>query len=111
MILDLLNKQTALFDELDPQRIYVENVRSFFRIPFKAAKFFCEMAVKDKVFIKKYGIYCPNEECGRLIKSYSSRDEVENHVNCETCEMADREKFNFDKEDFEIIEFYQLFKK
>jgi hypothetical protein len=110
MILNLINRQADLFEQLNPKRIYVENVRSFFRIPYKLAKLFCEFAVRDKVFLKKYGVYCHNQECGRIIKVYDSIEEIESYISCDICQANERTDYEFDKDSLEIVEFYQLAK-
>jgi hypothetical protein len=100
-----------LIDKTDPKRIYVENISSFFNLPFGAARYFCEMAVKQGIFTKKYGVVCRNEECQRIIVSYDQNpaDKSEQfHVNCEQCELLERYPYEFDLKDTDIIEYYQL---
>ncbi|MCK0108224.1 hypothetical protein MWU58_02885 [Flavobacteriaceae bacterium S0825] len=106
MFLKFIDKQADLISELNPDRIYVENVRSILHIPKKAAKLLCELAVKDKVFRKRYGAYC--NSCGRLLKTYNRKSEIEDFFTCEICQNLEEEKYEFTKDEIEIIEFYQL---
>lgn len=110
MVQQFLKRRAEILEKTDPDRIYVENIRSFFRIPYTVARFFCEMAVKEKFFKKKVGVFCSNEDCRRLIKSYDSRSEIKDEIICDICEDLEKEKFVFVKEDIEIVEFYQLVK-
>ncbi|MBK7882475.1 MAG: hypothetical protein IPJ81_00530 [Chitinophagaceae bacterium] len=50
----LLQKYLQTIEKINPNKIYVENVRGFFKVPTFVAKLMCEMAVVDKVFIKKW---------------------------------------------------------
>ncbi len=106
MFKNLLKKQSQLIQATNPERIYVENVRSFFHLPFKAAKILCELAVKEGLFRKKYGVSCPS--CNRLIKSYNNIAEIPEEVVCEVCQDLEEPKFIFRKKNLEIVEFYQL---
>ena len=110
MVQQFLKRRVEIIEKTDPDRIYVENIRSFFRVPYTVARFFCEMAVKEKFFKKKVGVFCSNEDCRRLIKSYDSRLEINDEIICDICEDLGKEKFVFVKEDIEIVEFYQLVK-
>lgn len=96
----------AIIEKTDPQRIYVENIRSFLHLPFSVAQFLCEMAVKERLFKKKVGVECPN--CGRLIKTYSRINEIEQKVHCEQCELKEENKYVFESKDMKKVTFYQL---
>ena len=109
MILNLLHRKSELMAKTDPNRIYVENVRSFFHVPHSVAKFFCEMAVKEGYFKKKTAIVCPNNSCGRVIKSV---DSIDNDIfKCKNCEMNEEIQCEFDIDSVKKIEFYQLNRK
>jgi len=104
----IIDRKAEILSQLDPNRIYVENIRSFFNLPYRAAKFLCEMAVRQKYFRKKYGIICPNEECSRLIRSFDKKSEIPSHIACNHCEHLERENYEFDITKNNIREFYQL---
>jgi hypothetical protein len=93
---------------LDPKRISLENVRSLFNISTFEAKAICKTAVKDGVFTKRIGVYCPNKNCERIIKSYNSENEIEEIVDCENCELSGEEMHEFKSNLLKREEFYQL---
>jgi hypothetical protein len=99
-------RKEELIDQLDPDRIYIENVRSFFGLPFSAARLLCEQAVRERLFLRRLGVLCPT--CNRILLVVSSPDEIPKTVRCELCEMGDREPHEFDRSDLRTIEFYKL---
>jgi len=105
----VLNKQ-KIIEKTDPDRIYIENIRSFFNLPFSAAKFFCELAVKEKIFNRKKGYICPNDDCDRIILSVSDGQAVPDEITCEQCKQKDEDEFVFLTNDLKKLTFYQLIK-
>ena len=95
--------------ETDPQRIFPENVRSYFNTSIGIANILCKMAVKDGVFEKKIGFVCPNDNCERIIKSYSDEN-IDEDLNCTHCELIGNERFIFNTKNLKRVEFYQLIK-
>lgn len=91
---------------IDPGKIYVENVRSILNVSTSAARTICEMAVRDNVFTKKIGVVCPNDN--RIIAQYNSLSEIPEFTTCEICESEDRDQFTFQTNQLEKIEFYKL---
>ena len=108
---NIIERKTDILSHINPQRIYVENVRSFFNLNYRVAKFFCEMAVKQRYLRKRYGVICPNEDCHRLITSYSSKAEIPKMIKCEVCEQLERDRFEFYITPKDIMEVYQLTEK
>ena len=104
----LLERYLHTIENINPEKIYVENVRSFFKVPSMVARLMCEMAVVDSLFVKKYGIVCPNSDCRRIIESYYDKNSIPEEITCEICENEESEKFTFKVSKLEIIEFYQL---
>jgi len=92
----------------DPDRIYIENVRSFFKLPKRVAWMLCEMAVKEGYFKKEVALTCPN--CGRVIKSSSKINNTQ-IINCSNCEVNEEDVFEFNEGDLNKIEYYKLNKK
>ena len=45
-----------LIEQLDPERIYIENVRSFFGISYSLARLLCEMAVESNYLSAAMGL-------------------------------------------------------
>lgn len=109
MFTQFLNKKADLLESLDPDRIYVENVRSFLNLPTKAAKLLCEMAVKQRLFKKKHGVYCPT--CDRLVKSFDNLDEVDSTFECDVCRELEEPQYQFNKSEMKILTFYKLLDK
>jgi hypothetical protein len=107
-LLDLIDKKANILTRIDPNRIYVENIRSFYNIPTKLAKFFCEMAVKQKYFIKKIAIICPNEDCNRVVVTINNYSEIPKLVKCDQCELLERYPYEFSPTMKDLMEFYQL---
>ncbi|MDC8104711.1 hypothetical protein MTQ00_09180 [Chryseobacterium sp. B21-037] len=101
-----VDKKIELIESTDPDRIYVENIRSFFNLTTPIAKILCEMAVKDKLFKKKVGIECPS--CGRIINTYNSTSEIPQKIKCDTCELLEKEDYLFPEVSVNKITFYQL---
>lgn len=103
-----LSRKADALRNIDPQHIYVENIRAFFNMPHKVAKFLCDMAVVDNYFQKCYGVKCPG--CHRIVSSYSNLSDIPDIIECEICEALDNSKYEYRKEDLQIIEFYRLVK-
>jgi hypothetical protein len=96
----------AIIEKTDPDRIYVENIRSFFNFPTSLAKFYCELAVKKHVFNKKIAINCPH--CGRVIKTVNKESEIPKKLSCTVCELDEQEEYEFVPDKKDIAVFYQL---
>lgn len=54
----LLNMEALA--QLDPQKIYVENVRTILRVPTPIAQKVCELAVQQGAFRKFVAVECPD---------------------------------------------------
>ena len=111
MFKEILRNKAKIIESTDPDRIYVENVRSFFNIPTKWAKKLCEIAVRQNIFKKKYAVICKNSDCERIIKVFENKSEIPENINCLTCELEGKEIYNYNTEILEIVEFYQLIEK
>ncbi|KQS34020.1 hypothetical protein ASG33_08295 [Dyadobacter sp. Leaf189] len=101
-----LARKAELLELTDPDRIYVENIRSIFNLPTKIAKLLCELAVKSGQFEKRYGVKCPN--CSRLIKVYNTLDEIPQNIKCLSCEVLEVDRFEFNRAEFDVVTFYRL---
>lgn len=101
------DKKAAIIEQTDPDRIYVENVRSFFNISTRLAKLLCQLAVRQGIFKKKFGVECKNKSCLRIINIYKSKEEIPKHIECLTCQLEGDLDFKFETTDLEIIEYYQ----
>lgn len=108
MFKNFLKNKAKVIEDTDPDRIYVENIRSFFNIPTRWAKYLCEVAVKQRIFRKKVAVLCKNDQ--RIIEIYDSKDQIPEIVNCLVCEIEGK-KHSFNRDELETIEFYQLIEK
>lgn len=104
----LLQRYLHTIESINPNKIYVENVRSFFKVPTYVAKLMCEIAVSDRLFTKKIGIVCPNSDCKRIILTFNSYKEIPSEISCSICEADDNLTSTFLTEKLEKVEFYQL---
>ena len=101
-----IDRKRELISKTDPDRIYVENIRQFFRMPYRVAKGLCEMAVKERVFNKKEALICPS--CGRVIKSCEVNEELKGKIICTVCQANEEDSFCFNVNDLGRRIYYQL---
>lgn len=91
--------------QLDPNRIYVENVRSILGSPSWLARFICELGVRRGVFEKKVQVLCPD---GAAVLTASSADEVPTTVLCWEESDGDWTQTSFESANLQKLEFYSL---
>lgn len=101
-----IDKKMNVLEATDPNRIYVENIRSFYNLPTFVAKFFCEMAVKENLFLKKTGVYCP--ECERMVMSVEKLSQIPKKIKCDNCELLEKNNCEFTPKEKNLLVFYQL---
>lgn len=106
-----VDRRIEILQRINPDNIYVENLREFFGLPARLAKFFCDRAVKDGVFEKRIGFLCPNHE--NIIAYVDSdqppqQDEV---VTCPICETEGRERSEFSTSELDHIEVLSVAKR
>lgn len=99
------NKKNII-ENTDPERIYIENVRHFFNVPHFMAKFFCDMAVSHGYFEKHIGVRCPKD--GQIIFTVKDKSEIPDNIHCEICQLLERDKYDFSKDEVDTIVFYKL---
>lgn len=104
----VVDKKLDITEKTDPDRIYIENIREFYNLPYVAAKTLCELAVREHIFRKKIGVICPNDECRRIIKSYDIAEEQDETITCIPCQLRESEEYSFNTKELETIIFYQL---
>jgi hypothetical protein len=63
--------------ELDPEHIYVENVRSILGVSSTKARLICDTAVRRGVFSRRVQVLCPD---GSVAASASTREELPSTV-------------------------------
>lgn len=106
----LLNK-AKIIEKTDPDRIYIENIRSFFNIPHSIARTLCEIAVRQGLFKKKIAIECGNHNCKRVIKTYSTREKLPQRIICDICEAENKDIYEFTEKEYRVVEYYKLVRK
>lgn len=102
----LVSRKQEIIEKTNPDRIYVENVRSFFNLSFRFAQVLCELAVRKGLFRKRVGVTCPN--CERIMVSSDSDKILNGDINCEVCEMNEEDRHIFNVRDLKKINYYQL---
>lgn len=100
-----VERRLKIIERTDPENIYVENIRSFFNIPFRAAKFFCDLAVREGVFSKRIGYLCPKDK--NILKYIAPGDPLPEAILCRVCE-AEGEDYEFDPHQLQTIEIYSV---
>ncbi len=103
-----LQKYLQTINNIDPGKIYVENVRSLYKIPRFAARFMCEMAVQDHIFVKKIGVLCPN--CNRIIQEFDNLNQIPETIYCHICDAEEAEDCNYKTENLKKEDYYKLIK-
>jgi hypothetical protein len=93
-------------NHLDPDRIYVENIRAILGSNTFLATLVCEIAVQAGFFKKHYSIECKNRDCGRVIFSCEDVKNIPSKINCVICEDDDREFFEWDSSILRKIPYY-----
>jgi hypothetical protein len=111
MFKKFFDNKATIVEKTNPDRIYVENVRSFFNIPTRWARYICKIAVRQGIFRPKFAVECKNESCNRIIKVYESRKEIPEQLECITCQLDGKVDFSFETKDLNIVEYYQYIEK
>ena len=93
-------------ESTDPDRIYIENVRSFFGLPTRIAALLCRLAVRDGVFMQRAGVLCPND--GRIIASYNTLHEIPEQITCQVCELSGEFPYEWTRDEVATIIYYVL---
>lgn len=103
----IVASKTDIVTKTNPEKIYVENIRRFFNVPYLIAEKMCDQAVRFGYFEKYFGYLCPYDD--QIIYSTTSRDlSPEKVVTCQICEELEREKFEFEVKDLKKMIFYRL---
>ena len=101
-----VDKRVEIVRNTDPENIFIENVRSFFDMPFGVARFFCDLGVRAGVFKKKVGLLCPRDK--NIIAYLSPDEETPTQVLCLVCEAAEEEQYEFEGRSLEAIDVYSV---
>jgi len=107
---NFVKKRRELLENTDPNRIYVENIRAFFNIPTRLARWLCNLAVNEGSFEHYYVVICPNEECERVIVEVAENEKVPTQIACEVCEGLGRDPYEFPGSGCMVMDAYRLAK-
>ena len=102
----LVEKRLNIIGNTDPSRIYVENIRSFYNFTTPIARSLCEMAVNQNLFEKMHSIDCP--ECGKPLLSRSYNEDFPEFIECDICQLLEKDKYEFTKDECKETIFYKL---
>lgn len=100
-----IDRKRKAVEAIDPQRIYVENVRAFFGVPHAVARLLLETAVREGALEKRVGLLCPFDR--HIVRSFSSEDEAPDAVPCLACEAEGRDEAH-PRSDMRTMTFYRL---
>ena len=101
---DLDAKAIAL-SSLDPDKIYVENVRSVLGVSNAEARRICETATRQGVFSKRIEVLCPD---GSVAASADTVDDLPEVVHCWTEEGGHFEETDFQTTSLQKNVYYRL---
>jgi hypothetical protein len=91
--------------QLDPDKIYVENVRSLLNVSYEKALEICELAVRQGFFKRGVEIKCPN---GKVAAVVENGIELPSKVRCLEEEDGFYEEVELPTSGLEKIPFYKL---
>lgn len=100
-------KRLKTLSLIDPQRIYVENIRALLGTTTWVAKQICETAARQGVFVKRIQLLCPDggaytvEDPAKIPDTIPCRREIDGEIE-EYLESTDR---------LNRLEFYSLSRK
>lgn len=93
--------------ELNPDRIYVENMRHLLGVNHTIAKWVCEIAVRKGYLRKCIGLICENENCNRIIEAYDDPANIPEYITCDLCKEDLATEYRFQSKILKKIEFYK----
>ncbi len=97
-------RRLEALSKLDPQRIYVENVRAVLGTNSWIARTICETAVRQGIFRKRVQILCPD---GSVAKTVPDRRSIPPTVRCWREVDGEVEPFVEESARLDTLEFYE----
>lgn len=95
----------ALIAELDPDKIYIENVRSILNVSYDSAKQICETAVRQGAFRRAVEVVCPD---GAVAAAADTEDKLPRTVHCWVDESGHTEEVELPTASLKKTVFYRL---
>lgn len=102
----VVERRKEILRNTDPQRIYIENVRSFFGISTTMAKALCELAVREGLFMRCTAILCPIDE--QVVDEACDDDPLLETIHCDVCEGFGRERSDYLTKECKSLDFYRV---
>jgi hypothetical protein len=87
---EMLQRSDQVFETVDPDRFYLENIRSFFDISSRTAQTICDIGIEKGLLTRQVNYLCPHPDCARVLLTCDALADPEMGVECEICEMSDR---------------------
>lgn len=104
--LRFVDRKRKAVEAINPNRIYVENVRAFFGFPHALARLLLETAVREGALERRVGLLCPHDR--HIVASFSSDEDVPGSVFCLVCEAGGRDETEHLTARMERLTFYKL---
>ena len=101
-----VDRKREAIESIDPERIYVENVRALFGLSHTLTRVALEAAVREGALERRIGVVCPYD--GHIVKSFSSEEVVPESVSCLVCEVQGREQSEHLRDELGRVTFYRL---
>lgn len=101
----LSEKEALELARLNPEKFYIENVRSILGVSYSSAKHICETAVRQGVFERRIEVRCPD---GSVAASAESEAGLPQTVRCVHQEDQHFEEEELPVRDLEKVTFYRL---
>jgi len=103
--IDPLAGKEAAIAKLDPDKIYLENVRSVLGVSTFQAKLYCETAVRRGIFRKRVEVVCPD---GSVAVSARDESELPEVVKCWQEDGGEFTQVEYATRDLRKVSFYQM---
>jgi hypothetical protein len=101
----LSEKESALLSSLDPDKIYIENVRSILDVSYSSAVRICETAVRQGLFKRYIEVKCPD---GSVAAATDNEETLPKTVHCWTEIDGHPEEVEFATQALAKTTFYRL---
>lgn len=102
---DPLNGREDALARLNPEKIYIENVRSVLGVSAKFAERICETAVRQGVFHRHIEVICPD---GAVAVSVSDESTMPKTVKCWLEENGEIQQAELFTDDLKKVRFYSM---
>jgi hypothetical protein len=103
--MSLSESQWQQLSELNPEKFYVENVRSILGTPYWVAKELCETGVRREIFSRGVEVVCPN---GYVAASAEVEAHLPENVECPQEEDGHYEMIEMPTSELRKVVFYRF---